>query len=75
MTPNTRLHLSPSRGSRLNYDDDDIDGQISAREPLQNWDYGTKDGSFSSRAQAQYKAAVSLRKQTRTPIDQVSTTY
>ncbi|XP_069129837.1 cyclin-dependent kinase-like 5 isoform X3 [Argopecten irradians] len=68
MTPTTRLHLNQSRASHLDFDDDVEDGQISAREPLQNWEYSTKDGLYSSRHQYA-KAAASLRKQTRTPVD------
>ncbi|XP_033742063.1 cyclin-dependent kinase-like 5 isoform X2 [Pecten maximus] len=68
MTPTTRLHLNQSRASHLDYDEDVDEGQISAREPLQNWEYSAKDGLYSSRHQYA-KAAASLRKQTRTPVD------
>ncbi|XP_060064230.1 cyclin-dependent kinase-like 5 [Ylistrum balloti] len=68
MTPTTRLHLNQSRASHLDYDDDVEEGQTSAREPLQNWEYSAKDGLYSSRHQYA-KAAASLRKQTRTPVD------
>ncbi|XP_021364336.1 cyclin-dependent kinase-like 5 isoform X1 [Mizuhopecten yessoensis] len=68
MTPTTGLHLNQSRASHLDYDEDADEGQISAREPLQNWEYSAKVGLYSSRHQYA-KAAASLRKQTRTPVD------
>ena len=47
-------------------DEEEIEGQISAREPLQNREYMSKD-MYDSK----YGKQISLRKRTKTPIDKV----
>ena len=63
-TPISRLNMIPSRASRLDYDpmDDDLpDGQVSAREPLQD-----------NREKTQFaKQTMALRKMAQTPVDKV----
>ena len=69
ITP-SRLQFNPSRAtSRIDFDpmdEEEIEGQISAREPLQNREYMSKD-MYDSK----YGKQISLRKRTKTPIDKV----
>ena len=69
ITP-SRLQFNPSRAtSRIDFDpmdEEGIEGQISAREPLQNREYMSKD-MYDSK----YGKQISLRKRTKTPIDKV----
>ncbi|KAK3100121.1 hypothetical protein FSP39_015052 [Pinctada imbricata] len=71
VTPNMRLHMTPSRASRMDYDmmDDDTEGQISAREPLQNSsrEYLAKD-AYDNKHRYE-KQQISLRHRTKTPVD------
>ncbi|KAL4229982.1 Cyclin-dependent kinase-like 5 [Mactra antiquata] len=73
-TPSSRHFINPSRASRMEYDvDDDVpEGQISAREPLQNRDlYITKD--VDNREKTQFaKQTMALRKMTQTPVDKTA---
>ncbi|WAQ99522.1 CDKL5-like protein [Mya arenaria] len=58
----SRHFMAPSRGSRLDFDGDDelIDGQVSAREPLQ----------MDNREKTQFaKQTMALRKMAQTPVD------
>ena len=70
VTPTNRLQLNPSRAtSRIDFepmDEDSGEGQISAREPLQNREYMSKD-----MYESKYGKQISLRKRTKTPIDKV----
>jgi len=64
----SRHFMAPSRVSRLDFDPDDeiIDGQVSAREPL----YSTKD--MDNREKTQFaKQTMALRKMAQTPVDKV----
>lgn len=73
-TPSSRHFINPSRASRMDFDpDDDLpDGQISAREPLQNRDaYMSKD--VDNREKTQFaKQTMALRKMTQTPVDKTA---
>ncbi|CAG2257960.1 unnamed protein product [Mytilus edulis] len=66
VTPTSRFN--PSRTtSRIDFeqmDEDSCEAQISAREPLQNRDYMSKD-----MYESKYGKQISLRKRTKTPID------
>lgn len=70
MTPTSRLQLNPSRAtSRVDFelmDEESGEGQISARDPLQNRDYMSKD-----MYESKYGKQISLRKRTKTPVDKV----
>lgn len=72
-TPVSRNYMNPSRASRLDFDpmDDDLpDGQISAREPLQNRDMYSKETVMDNREKTQFaKQTMALRKMTQTPVD------
>nr|XP_022324640.1 cyclin-dependent kinase-like 5 isoform X5 [Crassostrea virginica] len=71
MTPTSRLHMTPSRASRMDYDfDDENDGQISAREPLQNSLQDYKD--IYDNKHRYDKSQINLQKRTKTPIDKGS---
>ena len=74
-TPISRNFMNPSRGSRLDYDpvDEEMpDGQVSAREPLQNRDMYTKDSAIDNREKTQFaKQTMALRKMAQTPVDKV----
>lgn len=64
---------NPSRASRLDFDGDDevIDGQISAREPLQNRDMHMGKET-DNREKTQFaKQTMALRKMAQTPVDKV----
>lgn len=68
MTPTSRLHMTPSRASRMDYDmEDENDGQISAREPLQNSVQDFKD--VYDNKHRYDKSQINLQKRTKTPID------
>lgn len=70
ITPNARL---ASRASRMDFegqDEENDSGQISAREPLQNRDYLSKD-IYDNKVQYA-KQAAAMRKRTQTPSDKVS---
>ena len=73
VTP-SRHFLNPSRASRMEYEADEElpEGQISAREPLQNRDmYSSKD--VDNREKTQFaKQTMALRKMAQTPVDKVS---
>ncbi|XP_060607726.1 cyclin-dependent kinase-like 5 isoform X5 [Ruditapes philippinarum] len=70
----SRHFINPSRASRLDYDPDEElpDGQISAREPLQNREtYMSKD--VDNREKTQFaKQTMALRKMTQTPVDKTA---
>lgn len=73
VTPSRHI-LNPSRASRMDYDNDEElpDGQISAREPLQNRDmFTSKDVDNRERTQFA-KQTMALRKMAQTPVDKVS---
>uniref|UniRef100_K1PQR1 Cyclin-dependent kinase-like 5 n=1 Tax=Magallana gigas TaxID=29159 RepID=K1PQR1_MAGGI len=68
MTPTSRLHMTPSRASRMDYDmEDENDGQISAREPLQNSVQDFKD--VYDNKHRYDKSPINLQKRTKTPSD------
>lgn len=68
MTPTSGLHMTPSRASRMDYDmEDENDGQISAREPLQNSVQDFKD--VYDNKHRYDKSQINLQKRTKTPID------
>ncbi|XP_048775139.1 cyclin-dependent kinase-like 5 isoform X4 [Ostrea edulis] len=68
MTPTSRLHMTPSRASRIDFDvEDENDGQISAREPLQNSGRDYKD-IYDNKLRYE-KSQVNIQKRTKTPID------
>ncbi|XP_052674548.1 uncharacterized protein LOC128156436 isoform X4 [Crassostrea angulata] len=68
MTPTSRLHMTPSRASRMDYDmEDENDGQISAREPLQNSVQDFKD--VYDNKHRYDKSQINLQKRTKTPSD------
>ncbi|XP_062593139.1 cyclin-dependent kinase-like 5 isoform X2 [Saccostrea cucullata] len=68
MTPTSRLLMTPSRASRMDYDiEDENDGQISAREPLQNSGRDYKD--IYDNKHRYEKSQVNIQKRTKTPID------
>lgn len=72
-TPISRNYMNPSRASRLDYDpmDEEMpDGQVSAREPLQNRDMYSKESIMDNREKTQFaKQTMALRKMTQTPVD------
>ena len=74
-TPISRNYMNPSRASRLDYDpmDEEMpDGQVSAREPLQNRDMYSKESIMDNREKTQFaKQTMALRKMTQTPVDKV----
>lgn len=69
----SRHFINPSRASRMDYEADEEvhEGQISAREPLQNRDtYMSKE--VDNREKTQFaKQTMALRKMTQTPVDKV----
>lgn len=68
MTPTSRLHMTPSRASRMDYDmEDENDGQISAREPLQNSVQDFKD--VYDNKHRYDKSQINVQKRTKTPSD------
>lgn len=70
MTPTSRLHMTPSRASRMDYDmEDENDGQISAREPLQNSVQDFKD--VYDNKHRYDKSQINVQKRTKTPSDKV----
>lgn len=70
MTPTSRLHMTPSRASRMDNDmEDENDGQISAREPLQNSVQDFKD--VYDNKHRYDKSPINLQKRTKTPSDKV----
>ena len=70
-TPSSRHFMNPSRASRLDFTEEDElpEGQISAREPLQNRDlFISKD--VDNREKTQFaKQTMALRKMAQTPVD------
>lgn len=66
--------MNPSRASRLDFDGDDevIDGQISAREPLQNREMHMGKET-DNREKTQFaKQTMALRKMAQTPVDKTA---
>lgn len=66
--------MTPSRASRIDFDvEDENDGQISAREPLQNSGRDYKD-IYDNKLRYE-KSQVNIQKRTKTPIDKVRVLY
>jgi hypothetical protein len=62
--------MTPSRASRMDFEmEDENDGQISAREPLQNSGRDYKD-IYDNKLRYE-KSQVNIQKRTKTPIDKV----
>lgn len=62
--------MTPSRASRMDYDmEDENDGQISAREPLQNSVQDFKD--VYDNKHRYDKSQINVQKRTKTPSDKV----
>ncbi|XP_053399121.1 cyclin-dependent kinase-like 5 isoform X3 [Mercenaria mercenaria] len=70
----SRHYINPSRASRMDYDHEEEmpDGQVSAREPLQNREtYMSKDADNRDKPQFA-KQTMALRKMTQTPVDKAA---